>query len=190
VGLTIGARAQQPSSTGAPGARSPYVAADNRPQGWAARDLPDNTLGWPANKPLWNTAKTKLLDGKQLRSFSISQPDPELFCQMAPHYRTCLGIEMQHSTLSWPMCEAYCRMPAGRRDAMIRLAMSLKATLQHATRRRRDRHDEPTVDRLRRRRPSLALRAIRHSVDAARRRSGRIALGRQLSAGSQREHCW
>src|SRR5689334_9416513 len=61
--LTIGVRAQQPSSSAGPGARSPYVAGDKRPQGWAAKDYLNNTLGWPANKPLWNTAKQKLLDG-------------------------------------------------------------------------------------------------------------------------------
>src|SRR5438876_2182526 len=45
--LAIHARAQQPSSTAAPGARSPYVTADNRPQGWATKDYLQNTLGWP-----------------------------------------------------------------------------------------------------------------------------------------------
>src|SRR4030095_618621 len=98
--LAIGVRAQQPSPSGAQGARSPYTPADKRPQVWAMKEYLNNTLGWPANKPLWNKAKQKLLDGKQIRAFSIGQPDPELFCQNAPHFDFA-WIEMQHSVLSW-----------------------------------------------------------------------------------------
>ena len=144
--LTIGARAQQPSTTGAPGARSPYVTADSRPQGWASRDYLNNTLGWPANKPLWNTAKQKLLDGKQLRSFSIGQPDPELFCQMAPHYDFA-WIEMQHSTLSWAdVAKLIAACPHVGATPMIRLADELESTLQHATDVGAIGMIEPTVD--------------------------------------------
>src|SRR3954464_15855123 len=58
-GFAIRVGAQQPSSSAAQGAASPYVKADQRPQGWAVRDYLHNTLGWPTNKPLWNKAKQK-----------------------------------------------------------------------------------------------------------------------------------
>jgi 4-hydroxy-2-oxoheptanedioate aldolase len=131
--LTIGARAQQPSPSAGPGARSPYVAPDKRPQGWAARDYLQNTLGWPANKPLWNKAKQKLLDGKQIRAFSIGQPDPELYCQNAPHYDFA-WIEMQHSVLSWAdVARLIAACPQAGATPMIRLADEFESTLQHAT---------------------------------------------------------
>jgi len=131
--LVIGARAQQPSPSAGPGARSPYVGGDKRPQGWAAKDYLNNTLGWPANKPLWNTAKQKLLDGKQIRAFSIGQPDPELYCQNAPHYDFA-WIEMQHSVLSWAdVSRLIAACPQAGATPMIRLADEFESTLQHAT---------------------------------------------------------
>src|ERR1700687_2908733 len=83
--------AQQQTGRGGQGApagpSSPYVAPDrSKPMGWATREYLNNTLGWPAGKPLWNTAKQKLLDGKQLHSFSIAASDTERYCQNAPHY--------------------------------------------------------------------------------------------------------
>jgi 2-keto-3-deoxy-L-rhamnonate aldolase RhmA len=131
--LAIGASAQQPSSSAAAGARSPYVGGDKRPQGWATREYLNNTLGWPANKPLWNKAKQKLLDGKQIRAFSIGQPDPELYCQNAPHY-DFVWIEMQHSVLSWAdVARLIAACPQAGATPMIRLADEFESTLQHAT---------------------------------------------------------
>jgi len=131
--FAIPARGQQPSPTAAPGARSPYVAADKRPQGWGTRDYLHNTVGWPATKPLWNTAKQKLLDGKQIRAFSFGQPDPELYCQMAPHYDFA-WIEMQHSVLSWAdVARLIAACPHAGATPMIRLADEFESTLQHAT---------------------------------------------------------
>jgi len=131
--LTVGVRAQQPSSSAGPGARSPYVGGDKRAQGWAARDYLTNTLGWPADKKLWNTAKQKLLDGKPIRAFSIGQPDPELYCQNAPHYDFA-WIEMQHSVLSWAdVARLIAACPQAGATPMIRLADEFESTLQHAT---------------------------------------------------------
>ena len=131
--FVMGVRAQQPSPSAGPGARSPYVAADKRPQGWAARDYLQNTLGWPASKPLWNKAKQKLLDGKAIRAFSIGVPDPELYCQNAPHYDFA-WIEMQHSVLSWAdVARLIAACPQAGATPMIRLADEFESTLQHAT---------------------------------------------------------
>ena len=130
---TLSIAAQQPSKTAAPGAKSPYVTADGKQQGWATRAYLNNTLGWPAGKPLWNTAKQKLLDGKRIRSFSTSSPDTELFCQMAPHYDFA-WIEMQHSVLSWgDVAKLIAACPRAGATPMIRLADEFESTLQHAT---------------------------------------------------------
>ena len=49
---------------------------------------------------LYNTAKQKLLDGKQINGHTISRPDPKAYCEAAPHY-DFTWFEMQHSTLSF-----------------------------------------------------------------------------------------
>ena len=57
--------------------------------------------GQGAAKPkLYNTAKQKLLDSKQIFSFTQSKPDPESYCESAKHYDYA-WIEMQHSTLNF-----------------------------------------------------------------------------------------
>ena len=45
-------RARSVGAGAGPGARSPYVTGDKRPQGWATRDYLHNTLGWPAQTPI------------------------------------------------------------------------------------------------------------------------------------------
>jgi 4-hydroxy-2-oxoheptanedioate aldolase len=101
--------------------------------GWAVRDYLNNTLGWPAAKPLWNTAKQKLLDGKKINAWSTSSPSTELYCQMAPHY-DFVWIEMQHSTLSWAdAARLIAACPHAGATPMIRLPDELESTLQKAT---------------------------------------------------------
>jgi 2-keto-3-deoxy-L-rhamnonate aldolase RhmA len=130
-----------------PGATSPYVTPDpSKQQGWATREYLHNTLGWPAGKPLWNTAKQKLLDGKRIRAFSIGVPDAELFCQNAPHYDFA-WIEMQHSTLSWSdVAKLIAACPQAGASPMIRLSDEFESTLQHATDVGAIGVIEPTVD--------------------------------------------
>src|SRR5271170_2812219 len=53
-----------------------------------------------APQKLYNTAKQKLLDGKQVFSVTISKPDPQAYCEAAKHY-DYTWFEMQHSTLTW-----------------------------------------------------------------------------------------
>ncbi len=54
-----------------------------------------------AAKPkLYNTAKQKLLDHKQIFSFTQSRPDPASYCESAKHYDYA-WIDMQHSTLNF-----------------------------------------------------------------------------------------
>jgi len=57
----------------------------------------------PAAKPaLYNTAKQKLLDGKQIFSFTQTKMDPAAYCEAAKHY-DYTWFEMQHSTLDSPI---------------------------------------------------------------------------------------
>src|SRR5262245_30658712 len=69
---TIGAQRGQ-----APAASS----AGSQPQGWAVRA----SLSNPSVK-LYNNAKQKLLDGKQIFTYTISRLDVKLYCEVAQHY--------------------------------------------------------------------------------------------------------
>ena len=50
--------------------------------------------------PLYNTAKQKLLEGKQVFSFTQSKFDIKGYCEAAKHYDYA-WFEMQHSTLEF-----------------------------------------------------------------------------------------
>ena len=82
---------------------------------------------------LYNTAKQKLLDGKQVFSVTISKPDPAAYCEAAKHY-DYTWFEMQHSTMSWADIEkmiAAC--PHSEATPMVRIADELESSIQHAT---------------------------------------------------------
>ena len=82
---------------------------------------------------LYNTAKQKLLDGKQIAGHTISRPDPEAYCLAAPHY-DYTWFEMQHSTLTWADIEkmiATC--PRVGAIPMVRMADEQESSIQHAT---------------------------------------------------------
>src|SRR6476620_1256284 len=59
----------------------------------------------PAKPKLYNTTKQKLLDGKQVFSFTQSKFDPAAYCEAAKHYDYS-WFEMQHSTLEFKDVEA------------------------------------------------------------------------------------
>lgn len=128
------AQTRQPvQGGGAPGGKGYLVPDQGKPMGWAVRDYLNNTLGWPAGKPLWNTAKQKLLDGKKINAYSISTPDTQVYCQMAPHY-DFIWIEMQHSTMSWSdVAKLIAACPHAGATPMIRLPDEFESTLQKAT---------------------------------------------------------
>src|SRR5581483_11674246 len=56
---------------GGPGGKGYTVPDTGKQMGWAVRDYL-NSVSWPANKPLWNTAKQKLLDGKKINAWTTS----------------------------------------------------------------------------------------------------------------------
>ncbi len=86
----------------------------------------------PERPKLYNTAKQKLLEGKTISGYTISRPDPELYCQAAPHY-DYIWIEMQHSTLTFADVEKMIGTCPKAGIPMIRVADELESTLQHAT---------------------------------------------------------
>jgi 4-hydroxy-2-oxoheptanedioate aldolase len=93
------------------------------------------TMAPPISKPLklYNTAKQKLLEGKQVFSFTQSKMDPAAYCEAAKHY-DYTWFEMQHSTLEFADIEkmiATC--PHAPAIPMIRLQDAQEFHIQHAT---------------------------------------------------------
>lgn len=88
----------------------------------------------PAGKaPLYNTAKAKLLAGKQVFSFTQSTFDIPGYCEKAKHY-DYTWFEMQHSTLEFKDVEAMiAACPRVAATPMIRLPDAQEWHIQHAT---------------------------------------------------------
>lgn len=82
---------------------------------------------------LYNTAKQKLLDGKQVFSFTQTKFDPAGYCEKAKHY-DYTWFEMQHSTLEFKDIEAMiAACPHVAATPMIRLPDAQEWHIQHAT---------------------------------------------------------
>lgn len=90
--------------------------------------------GQNAAKPkLYNTAKQKLLEGKQIFSFTQSKFDIAAYCEAARHY-DYTWFEMQHSTLEFKDIEAMiAACPHVAAIPMIRLPDAQEWHIQHAT---------------------------------------------------------
>ncbi len=73
--------------------------------GTAVSAFAQNPLTEKPKGPLYNTAKQKLLEGKQVFSFTQSKADPAGYCESAKHY-DFTWFEMQHSTLEFKDIEA------------------------------------------------------------------------------------
>jgi 2-keto-3-deoxy-L-rhamnonate aldolase RhmA len=129
----------------------------------------------PAAK-LYNTAKQKLLDGKQIFSYTVTRLDPELYCQAAAHY-DYIWLEMQHSTMIWADLEKMIAACPGVGVPMIRLPDEYESTIQHATDIGAIGMIEPTVDT-----PEKAQAVVRYSKYPP---EGRRSLG-----GGQAPRIW
>ena len=90
--------------------------------------------GQDATKPkLYNTARQKLLEGKQIFSFTQSKMDINGYCESAKHY-DFTWFEMQHSTLEFKDIEAMiAACPHVAAIPMIRLPDAQEWHIQHAT---------------------------------------------------------
>src|SRR5437868_13502845 len=83
--------------------------------------------------PLYNTAKQKLLEGKQVFSFTQSKFDIKGYCEAAKHYDYA-WFEMQHSTLEFKDVEAMiAACPHAGAIPMVRLPDAQEWHIQHAT---------------------------------------------------------
>src|SRR4051812_36730555 len=86
-----------------------------------------------AKAPLYNTAKQKLLEGKQIFSFTQSTLDIPGYCEKAKHY-DYTWFEMQHATLEFKDVEAMiAACPKAGAIPMIRLPDAQEWHIQHAT---------------------------------------------------------
>jgi 4-hydroxy-2-oxoheptanedioate aldolase len=93
------------------------------------------TMAPPIHQPvkLYNTAKQKLLEGKQVFSFTQDRNDPTAYCEAAKHY-DYTWFEMQHSTLEFKDIEAMiAACPHAGAIPMIRLPDAQEWHIQHAT---------------------------------------------------------
>jgi 2-keto-3-deoxy-L-rhamnonate aldolase RhmA len=111
-----------------PHAQRDQAADASRPQGWAVKASLNN----PSAR-LYNNAKQKLLDGKQIFTFTISRLDVALYCEVAQHY-DYIWFEMQHSTMSFRDVEemiAACPRPPA--TPIIRVPDELESNIQKAT---------------------------------------------------------
>ncbi len=82
---------------------------------------------------LYNTVKQKLLEGKQVFSFTQSTADPAGYCEKAKHY-DFTWFEMQHSTLEFRDIEAMiAACPHVAATPMIRLPDAQEWHIQHST---------------------------------------------------------
>jgi 4-hydroxy-2-oxoheptanedioate aldolase len=93
------------------------------------------TTAPPITQPLhlYNTAKQKLLEGKQIFSFTQTKMDPAAYCEAAKHY-DYTWFEMQHSVLEFADIEkmlATC--PGVPAIPMVRLPDAQECHIQHAT---------------------------------------------------------
>jgi 2-keto-3-deoxy-L-rhamnonate aldolase RhmA len=105
------------------------IKVDERGEGWMVK----NYLN-PKHLPLYNTAKQKLLDQKQVNSYTISRLDPELYCETRKHY-DFIWFEMQHSTMTWGDMEKMIAACPGMQNGyvaapMIRMPNDIESDMQ------------------------------------------------------------
>ena len=87
-----------------------------------------------ARVKIYNTAKQKLIDGKQVVGGTVLSPDPNMYCAMANAGFDYLWIEMQHSPLGYQdvarmifACRGSAAMP------FIRVPDATEGDIQKAT---------------------------------------------------------
>jgi 4-hydroxy-2-oxoheptanedioate aldolase len=99
-----------------------------QPQGWAVRASLNNP-----DARLYNNAKQKLFEGKQIFGYTISRLDVKLYCEVAQHW-DFIWFEMQHSTMSYRDVEemiAACPRPVA--TPIVRVPDEFESSLQKAT---------------------------------------------------------
>ena len=102
---------------------------DARGWGWQVKAMMD-----PATpRPLYNRAKERLLQDKQITSYTISSFDPELYCEVGKHF-DYIWFEMQHSTMSYDeVRRMLLTCPRVGAAPMVRMPDALESSIQKAT---------------------------------------------------------
>jgi 2-keto-3-deoxy-L-rhamnonate aldolase RhmA len=143
VSITIGASAQR--GGGAAGGRdgAPPQPGNLITGAWGQAALTPDARGWGwmtksylssgVQRPLYNLAKEKLLQDKQVTSLTISAFNPEQYCEARKHW-DYIWFEMQHSTMSFDEVRRMIVACPGVGGAapMIRMPDALEANIQKA----------------------------------------------------------
>ena len=106
------------------------LPVDSRGWGWMTKSY----LSANARRPLYNQAKEKLFQDKQVTSVTISSFNPDQYCESRKHW-DYIWFEMQHSTMSFNEVQRMigaCPGPGGGAP-MIRMPDALEANIQKAT---------------------------------------------------------
>ncbi len=103
--------------------------ADDRGWGWQVKAMMN-----PATpRPLYNRAKERLLQDKQITSYTISSYDSELYCEVGKHF-DYIWFEMQHSTMSYDeVRRMIMTCPHVGAAPMVRMPDALESSIQKAT---------------------------------------------------------
>jgi 2-keto-3-deoxy-L-rhamnonate aldolase RhmA len=103
--------------------------ADARGWGWQVKAMTN-----PATpRPLYNRAKERLLQDKQITSYTISSFDSELYCEVGRHF-DYIWFEMQHSTMSYDeVRRMILACPGVGAAPMVRMPDALESSIQKAT---------------------------------------------------------
>jgi 2-keto-3-deoxy-L-rhamnonate aldolase RhmA len=110
------------------GTRTP-AKADARGWGWQVKALMNPTTP----RPLYNRAKERLLQDKQITSYTISSYDPDLYCEVAKHF-DYIWFEMQHSTMSYDeIRRMLLACPRAGAAPMVRMPDAFESSIQKAT---------------------------------------------------------
>ena len=83
---------------------------------------------------IYNTAKQKLMEGKQVVCATVSSPEPDAYCAVANSGFDCTWIEMQHSTLAYDqVANMVWHCKGARAIPMIRVPDATDGDIQKAT---------------------------------------------------------
>ena len=82
---------------------------------------------------MYNTAKKKLMEGKQIVGGTVSSPDPNIYCAMAGSGFDYMWIEMQHSPLTYSDVAKMIWACKGPASPFIRVPDATESEIQKAT---------------------------------------------------------
>ncbi len=102
---------------------------DARGWGWQVKA----SINPATPRPFYNKAKELLFQDKQITSYTISNYNPDLYCEVGKHF-DYIWFEMQHSTMSYDEVRRMILACVGVGAApMIRMPDALESSIQKAT---------------------------------------------------------